>query len=81
MKIRPDFKKTLHHYKGFTIHGDQYNTEGGWVLGQRYYIDGGIKRNYIIKKDGKPIFKFCIIETLKYAKQEIDEYIKRNHTL
>lgn len=79
MKITRNLKETKHEYKGFTIIGTQYKTSGGWVLGGRFFIEGGIARNYNILKDGKYVFNpNCLITTLASAKEEIDEYI-RNH--
>jgi len=80
MKLREDFKKTEHKYKGFLIKGDQYNTSGGYVLGGRYYVEGGIARNYHILKDGKFVFNpNNIIEKLQDAKEMIDDYLKRKN--
>lgn len=75
--MRVNLKKTIHHYKGFEIHGTQRRTSGGYVLGGRHFVEGGIARTYVITKDGKYIFNSCVIEKLKYAKEEIDQYIQR----
>lgn len=82
MKIR-DIKETKHNYKGYEIIGSSRLTEGGWVLGGRHYIEGGLKRNYNIKKDGK--FRISpneIFETLKETKEFIDNHLisKQNAT-
>lgn len=78
--MRSDFKKTTHTYKGFVIHGGQVRSSGGYVLGGRYFIEGGIKRNYSITIDGKHIFSpGTIISKLKDAKEEIDEYLIRKN--
>lgn len=75
---RLKLKATKHNYKGFEIIGTSYVSSGGYVLGGRHFVEGGIKRNYNIKKDGKFIFNpHNIIETLKFAKEEIDDYLKR----
>jgi hypothetical protein len=72
-------KDTSHTYKGFEIIGTTYNSQGGWVLGGRHYVEGGIKRNYNIKKDGRfVIHPSAIFETLKFTKQYIDEYLIKN---
>lgn len=77
MKIR-DIKDSRHLYRGFEILGTYRRTEGGWVLGGRHYKEGGIKRNYNIKLNGKYfIHPDMIYETLKDAKDEIDQYYKQ----
>lgn len=77
--MRTDFKKTTHKYKGFVIHGTQYNSCGGYVLAGRHFVEGGIKRNYTMTKDGRYIFNpNQITERLKDAKEQIDDYIKRH---
>ena len=69
-------KDTTHFYKGYEIIGTFYISSGGWVLGGRHFINGGVKRNYNIKKDGRYIFHTDqIIEKLNYAKEEIDRLI------
>ncbi len=74
----PNIKETKHTYKGFVIIGTTRLTEGGYVLGGRHFVEGGIKRNYNIKKNDRYVFNPNeIIETLKFAKEEIDDYIKR----
>lgn len=75
MKIRT-FKETKHSYKGYEIIGSSRQTEGGYVLGGRHYKEGGSKRNYNIKKDGK--FRISpneILETLREAKEFIDRLL------
>ena len=75
---RFELKETKHNYKGYEIIGTSRISLGGYVLGGRHFIEGGIKRNYNVKKDGKFIFSpNDIIETLKSAKQEVDEYLTR----
>lgn len=72
-------KDTAHSYKGFEIIGTTYNSSGGWVLGGRHYVEGGLKRNYNIKKDGCfMINPSVILETLKYTKEYIDEYLLKD---
>ena len=74
--MRADLKKTTHNYRGFTIHGTQYKTCGGYVLGGRHFVEGGIARNYNVKKDGRYIFNpNDLLTTLKFTKEEIDRYI------
>jgi len=74
-----DLKATKHNYKGFTIIGTQYRTSGGYVLGGRHFVEGGIARNYNVLKDGKYIFSpNDLLTTLKDAKEEIDRYIENN---
>lgn len=76
--IFPDIKETKHEYRGYTIIGSTIRTQGGYVLGGRHFKEGGLKRNYNIMKDGRYIFsKNEIIERLKHAKEEIDDYIQR----
>lgn len=79
--MRYSLPETTHHYKGFVIKGGECTSKGGYVLGGRHYVEPGIQRNYVIWKDGKRIFKFCIIKTLRDAKAEIDDYIIRNGIL
>ena len=80
--MRFDLKKTTHKYKGFLIHGDQVKSPGGYVLGGRHFIEGGIKRNYVITKNDKCIFNpGTIISKLKDAKEEIDEYLIRKNIM
>ena len=78
MKLGKTPKNTEHTYKGFTIKGTHYLSSGGEVLGGRHFVEGGLKRNYNILKNGKLVINpHCIIETLKDAKLEVDEYIER----
>ena len=71
-------KETKHSYKGYDIIGTTYISSGNWVLGGRHFIEGGIKRNYNIKKDGKYVVNpYIIFETLKFAKEEIDRIINK----
>lgn len=72
-------KETLHHYRGYDIIGTHYISSGGPVLGGRYDVPAGAyKRTYHVKKDGRYVFHpGVIIEYLKDAKEEIDEYIER----
>lgn len=71
-------KDTHHKYKGYDILGSTRITQGGWVLGGRHYVEGGIKRNYQIKKDGKyTVNPNDIFEKLKHAKEYIDEIISK----
>ena len=75
MKLRT-FKETKHNYKGYEIIGTTYLSSGGWVLGGRHYVEGGTKRNYNIKKDGKfRVGPGNIFEKLSYAKEFIDEQL------
>lgn len=75
-----DIKNTEHFYKGYKIIGTSYLSSGGYVLGGRHFVEGGLKRTYRIIKDGKYVFHpGDIIETLKYAKELIDDHIiKKN---
>jgi hypothetical protein len=69
-------KDTKHIYKGFEVIGTSYNSVGGWVLGGRHYVEGGVKRNYNIKKKGVFVINpSMIFSKLKYAKEYIDEYL------
>ena len=69
-------KDTKHNYRGFEIIGTAYESEGGYVLGGRHYVEGGFKRNYNIKFNGKFVYNpNNIIELLRYAKETIDEYL------
>ena len=71
-------KNTFHKYKGYDIIGSTRNTIGGWVLGGRHYIEGGVKRNYNIKKDGKFVANpNDIFEQLKHAKAYVDYLIEK----
>jgi len=71
-------KDTHHKYKGYDILGSTRITQGGWVLGGRHYVEGGIKRNYQIKKDGKFVVNpNDIFEKLNHAKEYIDEIISK----
>jgi hypothetical protein len=71
-------KNTNHTYKGYQILGRTRITQGGWVLGGRHYVEGGVKRNYQIKKDGKFVVNpNDIFEQLKHAKEYIDEVISK----
>lgn len=73
-------KETKHIYKGFEIIGTHYISCGGYVLGGRYFVEGGLKRNYNIKKDGKFIVNpYCLFEKLSHAKEYIDNYIIRKN--
>lgn len=72
-------KETLHKYKGYEIIGTTYTSCGGYVLGGRHFVEGGVKRNYNIKKDGRFVINpKCIFEKLTHAKDEIDRLIKIN---
>lgn len=72
-------KNTIHKYKGYEILGSTRIIQGGWVLGGRHYIEGGIKRNYQIKKEGKHVVNpNDIFEQLKHAKEYIDYLIDKN---
>lgn len=76
MKLGATPKETTHSYKGYEIVGTHYLSEGGWVLGGRHYAEGGLKRNYNIKKDGKlKVNPNNIFEKLKHAKEFIDEHL------
>lgn len=71
-------KDTNHTYKSYEILGRTRITQGGWVLGGRHYVEGGVKRNYQIKKDGKFVTNpNDIFEQLKHAKEYIDEVISK----
>jgi len=71
-------KETVHKYKGFEIIGTFYHSSGGYVLGNRCFKEGGLKRNYNIKKDGKYILDpYTIIEKLSHAKEEVDRIIAK----
>ncbi len=75
-----EIKDTVHYYKGFEIIGTYIFTLGGWVLGGRYYKEGGIKRNYNIKYNGKfARHPDTIYETLKEVKEEIDKAIEKRN--
>jgi hypothetical protein len=76
--MRADFKKTEHTYRGYHIKGRQVRTQGEYVLGGRHYVEGGIKRNYLIVKDNRQYYSGCIISSLKEAKEIVDDLIKRN---
>lgn len=79
---RFDLKKTTHNYKGFVIQGTQRRTEGGYVLGGRHFVEGGITRQYTVKKDGKYIWNpNDIFGKLTHVKEEIDDYIKRKNDI
>lgn len=72
-------RDSKHTYRGFTILGRTFRSTGGYVLGGRHFVEGGEKRTYKIVKDGYYVINpSCIISTLKDAKIEVDEYIKRN---
>lgn len=76
--MRYNLKETKHNYKDFVIVGSQRSTSGGYVLGGRHYVEGGITRNYHVIKDGKYFFNpNNIIERLKDAKEQIDDYLAR----
>lgn len=76
MKIGKTPKETKHNYKGYEIIGTHYISSGGWVLGGRHYAEGGIKRNYNIKKGGKfRVHPNEIFEKLSDAKWFIDEIL------
>lgn len=69
-------KDTRHIYKGYEIIGTHFFSSGGYVLGGRHFVDGGVKRNYNIKKDGKfRINPNTIFATLKDTKEYIDEFL------
>jgi len=71
-------KETKHAYKGYDIIGTTYVSEGSYVLYGRYFKEGGVKRNYNIKKNGKYVFNpYNIIEKLSYAKEMIDELLNK----
>lgn len=71
-------KDTSHKYKGFEIIGTTYQSCGGWVLGGRHYVDGTLKRNYNLKKDGKYILNpNSIYEKLSEMKEEVDRLIEK----
>ena len=79
MKLGKTPKQTLHTYKGYEIIGTYYLSSGSIVLGGRHYVEGGLKRNYNIKKDGK--FKVNpndIFEKLSHVKEFIDEHLIPN---
>jgi hypothetical protein len=75
MKI---IKPTEHHYRGFQIKGRETTTRGGYILGGRYFVEGGVTRNYLIVKDGMRYYKGCLISRLKDAKEIIDSIIDDN---
>lgn len=76
MKIRETPKETKHSYKDYEIIGTHYESSGGWVLGGRYYKEGGTKRNYNIRKDGKlVVHPSTIFEKLSHAKEFIDDVL------
>ena len=69
----------IHKYKGFEIVKSSYVSSGGYVLGGRHFIEGGVKTNYNIKYNGKyVIHKDVIFDKLKYAKDEIDRLLDEN---
>ena len=69
-------KDTKHHYRGYDILGTTYQTSGGYVLGGRHFVEGGVARNYNITKDGKYVINpNTIYEKLYHAKEEVDRLI------
>ena len=76
MKLIKDTKLL---YRGYEIYGGTYISSGNWVLGGRHFKEGGLKRTYRIQKDGVfSIHPSCLITTLGYAKEMIDELIKKS---
>lgn len=70
-------KETKHNYRGYEIIGTVYQSSGGYVLGGRHFVEGGLKRNYNIKKDDRYVINPNVIfERLKDAKQEVDRLIE-----
>lgn len=73
-------KETKHSYRGYEIIGTTFVSDGGYVLYGRHFVEGGLKRNYNIKKNGKYVYHpDTIFEKLKHAKEEIDDIINRNN--